>query len=330
MKKLIALMMLAGCYAVAKAQKPSVKKVWCNPVVLGQPATKRLSLIYELQTAFNAPARIGGTRLSPANNTEVLMAHNIRLGYTKNLVVKPKLYMSMAAGYWYSRFNITSSSSNALANMLAKSHFHSFTLGSNIFKPLSSKNFVLLNISLEANGNTESLRNFSGNNLLAGGALIYGWKKGVQRMWGIGAFRGYRLGRVIHVPALLYNHSFNKKWGVDALLPARANFRYIQSAKTMWHFGYELDGTQFAIQGSNALLNNAFFQRGEIRPRLGIEQQLNKTFVLTAYAGLRINGRFSASSDYNGQQLLAENDPRPAFFINTGIHTVKLWGKKKK
>ncbi|MCX6316473.1 MAG: DUF6268 family outer membrane beta-barrel protein [Bacteroidetes bacterium] len=263
--------------------------------------------------------------------TNINLAHSIRIGYAKNLVVKPKLYMSFSAGYWFSSFNVINPDNNSFSQILSQSRFHSVSASTNIFKPLNNKNFLLLNVSLEANGNQRSFSRFSGDNILAGGAIIYGWKKSFKRMWGVGVFRGYRLGKVIHVPALLYNSSFNKKWGVDALLPARANFRYTRSPKTMWLFGYELDGTQFALRRPGSIYDNTFLQRGEIRPKIGLEKLIGKSWAFTLNAGIRINGRFDLSSDYAGKNIVVENDPAAALFVNAGLHIIKFpTGKKKK
>lgn len=263
--------------AVKAQTKPAApkKKTYCNPLVSGQPSTKRLSLQLELQPYHKGPTEFPQLSL-PVYATHSSPAQSIRLTYNKNLVTKPKLYMTFAASYWYSSFNVTNANNNSFARLLDRSRFHSLSVSSNIFKPLNGKNFLLFNISVEANGNASSFENFSGDNLLSGGAIIYGWKKGFTRMWGLGVFRGYRLGKVIHVPALLYNQSFNKKWGVDALLPARANFRYRPATGMLWQFGYELDGTQFALSSNNSFYNRTFFQRGEIRPKIGMEKQFKK------------------------------------------------------
>lgn len=311
-------------------QKPAKKKSYCNPLVTGQPSTKRLSLVYEVQPKINTSTKFTNSLLPVEYTTDINLSHSLRLGYAKNLVMKPKFYMTFSAGYWFSAFSITNPENNSFARLLSQRYFHSFTASTNMFKPLNSKNFILLNLSVEVNGNGESLQNISTKNLLAGGALIFGWKKGFQQMWGIGAFRGYRLGKVIHVPALLFNRSFNKKWGVDALLPARANFRYSKTPKTMWLFGYELDGTQFAISSKNQFYNNTFLQRGEIRPKIGLEKQLNKYWAFTANAGIRFNGRFDVSSNYTGDKLIVTNEPKQALFVNAGIHVVNFPKKKKK
>lgn len=318
----------AGALAQTKPAAPK-KKTYCNPLVSGQPSTKRLSLQLELQPVHKGATLFQGIQPLPVFNTSS-PAQSIRLTYNKNLVTKPKLYMTFAASYWFSSINVTNAGNNSFARLLDNSRFHSLSVSSNIFKPLNGKNFLLVNISAEVNGNASSFENFSGDNLLAGGAIIYGWKKGFSRMWGLGVFRGYRLGKVIHVPALLYNQAFNKKWGVDALIPARANFRYRPAASVLWQFGYELEGTQFAISSNNNFYNRTFFQRGEIRPKIGMEKQFKKNWAFTWNAGLRLNGRFDVSSDYNGKQVLAETNPRPSLFVNAGVHVVNFVKKKKK
>lgn len=304
------------------------KKIYCNPLVVGQPSTKRLSFVYEVQPIHSGPVKFPLSMLPVEYSSNSNPTQSIRVTYNKTLITRPKLYMTFSAGYWFSSFNVTNATNNSFAKMLGQSRFHSLTASSNIFKPLNEKNFLLFNLSLEANGNASSFKNFSGDNILLGGAAIYGWKKGFKRMWGVGLFRGYRLGKVIHVPALLYNNSFNKKWGVDALLPARANFRYKSSANVLWLFGYELDGTQFALRNSNPLYNNSFFQRGEIRPKIGLEKQFAKNWAFTLNTGLRLNGRFDITSDYKGDRLVVESNPRPSIFINAGLHIVNFAKKK--
>ncbi len=324
------LLLLAIKFAYTQPVVPASKKTYCNPIVSGQPVLKRLSLSYEMQPRYAASTRFPNSQLPVEYTTNINLAHTIRVGYAKNIVVKPTLYMSFSAGYWFSSFNVTSPDNNSFSKLLSQSRFHSITASTNIFKPLNNKNYLLVNVSLEANGNQHSFRRFSGDNILAGGAIIYGWKKSFKRMWGIGIFRGYRLGKVIHVPALLYNSSFNKKWGVDALLPARANFRYSKSPKTMWLFGYEFDGTQFAVRQSNSIYDNTFLQRGEIRPKIGLEKQIGKSWAFTFNTGIRFNGRFDISSDYAGKNIVVENDPKAAIFVNAGIHIVKFPARKKK
>jgi len=165
----------AGAMAQPKPAAPK-KKTYCNPLVSGQPSTKRLSLQMELQPVHKGPTSFPQSPSLPEYNTSSSPAQSIRLTYNKNLVTKPKMYMTFAASYWFSSFNVTNAGNNSFARLLDRSRFHSLSVSSNIFKPLNGKNFLLVNISAETNGNASSFENFSGDNLLAGGAIIYGWK----------------------------------------------------------------------------------------------------------------------------------------------------------
>ena len=136
------IIMLISFNAAGQLNPPAKKKVLSNPVVLGQPATKNLSLMYELQTHYSGPARFPGT-INPGNSkTNSSPAHSIRFMYNRNVVMKPKLYMSVAAGYWFSSFNVTNAGNNPFASLLAQSRFHSINVSTNIFKPLNNKNFL--------------------------------------------------------------------------------------------------------------------------------------------------------------------------------------------
>jgi hypothetical protein len=317
---------------LAAQNKTKVTKPLCNPIVMGQIPKKALSLQYEYQSRFNNDytERYRLSNIARQHNFENVQA--VRFNFNKNLVVKPKLYISLDIGYWYSRFNTVNVSPNTtFTQQVNGANFHSFTATANIFKPLNDKHFLLVNLSAEFNQNGRLFQNVGIQNLFGGGGVFFGWKKGFSSMKALGLLRAYRLGRVVHVPAFLMNHSFNKKWGVEMLLPARAAVRYAPNTKSFVTAGYDLEGGQFAFAAPGTPLHNSFFQRGEIRPRLGYETALGKNTRLTLNTGLRINGRFNWADNYDGKRLLVENDPGVNFFANLGLHIVNLKkGKKKK
>jgi hypothetical protein len=84
------------------------------------------------------------------------------------------------------------------------------------------------------------------------------------------------------------------------------------------------------LQNSIPLFNNSFFKREEIRPKIGVEKIVNKNWAFTMNAGLRINGRFDVSTDYAGNNLITETNPKPSIFINGGLHIVNFTKKRKK
>jgi Domain of unknown function (DUF6268) len=321
--------------AVAFAQNPNKvnkKMPLCNPLVIGQIPKKALSLHYDYQTSFtNDFVEQYATNSAVQRTNKVNNVQAVRANFNKNLIVKPKLYMSMDIGYWYSRFAAEPSNpATVFANQINGAEFHSFTATANIFKPLSNRHFLLVYLSAELNGNGRAFTKLGAQNLFGGGGVLYGWKKGLNSMKAIGLLRAYRLGRVVHVPAFLMNHNFNKKWGLEMLLPARATFRYAPNAKSFILLGYDLEGGQFAFAAPGSPMDNSFFQRGEIRPRLGYEGSLSKNCRFTVNAGLRINGRFVFADNYDGKNLLVDNLPTSSLFANVGLHIVNLKGMGKK
>jgi Domain of unknown function (DUF6268) len=322
-----------GISMVTLAQSQIKKtKPLCNPLVIGSVPKKALSLQYDLQTAFSNKYAVSTNPPALANNT-FYNVQSMRLNYNKTAVTKPKTYLTVDIGYWLSSFRSKLNTTPLLRtiNDFTENSFHSLTASTNIFKPLDAKHFILLNASLEVNGNTESFKKFGAKNIFAGGAAIYGWKKGFSSITGVGILRAYRLGRVIHIPAFLWNKSFNKKWGVEMLLPARGIVRYTPNKQNIFVAGFDLEGGQFAFntRQNNATINNSFLQRGEIRPKIGWETNLGKNMKFTANTGMRINGRMNLAQKYDGEKLVLKNTPENSLFVNIGLHIVSVKAKTK-
>ncbi len=326
MKLILTYLLLAlPFFTFAQGLPLSTKKTLVNPLVLGNIPKKALSLQYEYQTNFNNTYTLPpvGTTFSNAFSN----VQGLRLNFNQTLVAKPKTYISLDAGYWYSKFN-SSANSGVFVTDLNNTSLHSFTAATSIFKPLNARNFILINASVELNGNNASFKNIGLKNIFAGGALIYGWKKGFSSMTGLGILRAYRLGRVVHIPAFLMNRDFNKKWGVEMLLPARANFRYRPNKKNILMAGFDLEGAQYAYGSTNNTLNNTFFQRGEIKPKIGWETEISKNMRFTLNTGTRINARMDLAKSYDGKQLVIENNPKANLFVNVGFSIVSFKSKK--
>lgn len=270
----------------------STVKKYCTQKTLNQTPTKLIGLGFEMNSGFK--------------NTNAFHAQNIKAmgglrAQANFLVVSTnKLIISAGGTYWGTR--LFSEKPVALApddmNQVYENNIYNLGANATVFKPLDEKHFVIVQ------GNVESafipdegkIDNIS-RSVFYYGSAFYGWKKGDYRMMGIGVSRTYRLGRPLIVPVFLYNRTFNEKWGIEAVLPARGHVRYNFSNNSMLLGGYELEGQQVDIVNSNN-----FLQRGEIKPRLVFEQRLKGFFWLSLQAGYRVNGRFNLVDRYNGQE----------------------------
>lgn len=189
-----------------------------------------------------------------------------------------------------------------------------------VFKPLNEKHFIIAQANLDVSTiDNDNSWAYSKSGLSVYGSVMYGWKKGDYRMLAVGLSRTYRLGRPLIVPILLYNKTFDDKWGMECLFPARAHVRYNFSTNSMLLAGYELEGQQFDL-----IENEQFLQRGEIKPRVVFEKRLKGFFWLSAQAGYRINGRFNLVNKYDGQEKneVLKNNFGNAPYFNIGINFV--------
>jgi hypothetical protein len=147
---------------------------------------------------------------------------------------------------------------------------------------------------------------------------IYGWKTSEKNMIGTGIARTYRAGQLIHVPVLFWNKTFNDRWGMELLLPAKGHLRYNISTSNMLQAGFELEGNQFSMRLPNSPNGKVFIQRGEFKPRIMWDKKISGFIWFNVQAGLRYNYRFDVMNQYDAkkdnQRYFTSNLGNPLFF----------------
>jgi hypothetical protein len=122
----------------------------------------------------------------------------------------------------------------------------------------------------------------------------------------------------MHLPVLFWNKTFNDKWGMELLLPARGFVRYNFSTTSMLQAGFELEGNQYLMQLPSTMGRNAYIQRGEVKPRIMWDKKLAGFLWINAQAGLRYNYRFDVVNRYDAredsQRFFSSNLGNPLFF----------------
>jgi hypothetical protein len=213
--------------------------------------------------------------------------------------------LNLGATYWRTAYSGTSFP-DLLYSPLEQRGLHSAGINSTLFKPLNEKNLLIVQASLDGN------------------ALVQQGASPDSLMWGLGVSRTYRMGRLIHVPVLLYNRTFNDRWGLELLLPARGVVRRNFNPKTLATLGFELEGNQYAMYAIDSLIT--FLQRGEIKPRLNIERNLTGFWWIALQAGVRANGRFVMVDRYNGKEEneIINTKLGTPFYFNLSLNLVSL------
>ncbi|MCS7019062.1 MAG: hypothetical protein RMJ87_06305 [Cytophagales bacterium] len=285
----------------------SVKR-YCTQKVQYLSPTKLISIGYELQlpqTINTSFASFGTSTLpSEGNPTATFLSHGLRLGANFPVISRSSIIINLGVNYYESRmaFENQAAVNNAMHRALKERGLRTTGLMATIFKPLNEKNFVIVAANADLNGNYNFADVQPLSTLRYSILGIYGWKKSDKLMWGLGWARTYRLGEVNNtVPLLMYNRTFNDRWGIEALLPARLNIRHNFSPTSLLLLGYELEGNSYHIRTTSSdpfsqRINGAEIRRSELKARLTYERQISGFIWLSAQAGIRMNANFNVSA----------------------------------
>ncbi len=292
-------------------------KRFCTQKVLNQTPQRIISLGFEQYGAFEMPGVSFLTRQLPAQ-ININQVNAIRAQVNVPVISTNKLIWQMGVNYWSSKFNVANPNVNEFATALSNNALLTAGLNTTVFKPLNEKNFLIFQASADVNGLFENVNDIQNKAMTASGTIIYGWKTSEKNMIGAGLARTYRAGRLLHVPVLFWNKTFNDKWGMELLLPARGFVRYNFSTTSMLQAGFELEGNQFLVRLPQTLSINTYIQRGEVKPRIMWDKKLTGFLWLNAQAGLRYNYRFDVVNRYDAmeesQRFFSSNLGNPLFF----------------
>jgi hypothetical protein len=294
---------------------------FCTQKVLNQSPQRLITLAWEHQLAMNWTPQLPAAPPAETNRSNSLAG--IRLAANIPVIAKNNLIWQLGASYWHAGTSFTNSPTGPLFGNLDRAGFTTAGLNTTIFKPLNSKSFLLLQGGTDANYILNG-GSFSGKSITWNAALLYGWKTSDRNLIAVGLSRTYRAGRVLHIPVLLWNKTFNDQWGMELLLPARAHLRYNMGTKSMLQLGYELEGNQYWMN-NNAGNRDLFVQRGELKPRLMWDQRLFGFIWLQAQAGIRYNWRMDVFDIPNGRKkedLVQQYKLSTPFYFNIGISFV--------
>jgi hypothetical protein len=292
-------------------------KTFCTQKVNYLSPARLISIGYEGQGDFHFYAQNG------TNNPEshVNSVGGFRFAVNAPVISKSSIIVNLGLSYWNSRFNFENPERSPLFKNL--NQLNSLGLNTTIFKPLNNKNFLILQASGDVNGNYQKPNEIDTKGLTYSAALLYGWKKNDNLMWALGVSRTYRAGQVLHIPAILYNKTFNNKWGIEALLPARAHVRRTFNPNTLLTAGFEIEGNAYFVGQVNN--QDTFIRRGELKPRINFEKKLAGFVWVALQAGWRYNYRFDGFTTLNptkNQEPIFVNTLGNPLFFNVSINLV--------
>lgn len=193
------------------------------------------------------------------------------------------------------------------------------TLGAQlaVIRPVNEVNWYIFRFKGELSGDYTSSELNVRDYLRVSSEFLYGWKRSPSFSWGVGVQLGYTFGRFSPYPAVLYNRTFNSRWGLEAIFPARVTVRYNVSPKSLLYAGYTVDGFNYIIRLRQPLqrkladgsidpervaLQTLELRETEVKFRGRWERELHDYLWLGAELGYRYNYAFDAFDRTNADR----------------------------
>ncbi len=307
-------------------------KVYCSQKVIGLSPSKLISLGFDFVGANSLTA----DTLSQYLGKDSKIANNSGLRFLANFPVisNNKMILNLGLNYLDFKYKLDSpvEKSNPFAAALSENGLRSYGINGTLFKPFNSTRFMILQLAFDYNSANKLNAAFDVKAIKTSAVAIYGVKPHDRLQWGFGLSRTYRGGGVNYIPVYMYNYTFKgKKWGIEMLLPARANVRYTVNSRNLLFAGFELEGAAYSFnlnkEKYNLNFNRLQLERSEIRPRITYEFSLYKFIWMSLQAGYRLNYKFGVD-DRDDVRLITdrpyimENDLKNAYYFNVSLNLV--------
>jgi hypothetical protein len=317
---------------------------WASTKIFDLSPQKLISIGYDVQGAYAInmtamPSFLPKLRVNDdtTGSWSTQGSQGLRLGFNIPVISKNRLTWTIAGNYLENNYRGTDNPSNTLARNTdylvgaLNKGLTSAGLATTVFVPFDAKRFILMQAQGDINGNfgLSAMGNYL-NKTKISGAIVYGKRPHDRLQWGLGLSRTYRAGELNYVPVLFYNYTYpNRKWGVEALFPARAAIRRTFNSRNLLLFGYELEGQSYLLRPpDNQELQSSELRRGEARLRFTYEKSLSGFIWMSLQAGYRINTAFNLDDKeffrgpFGKQPYLMENKAGNAPYIMFSINLV--------
>jgi hypothetical protein len=284
---------------------------FCNNSVSGLSPTKILSVGFDYTgpSVFNSAYKYDYTGGDTSTyNRNANFTGGLRISGNIPVVSRLKGLLNLGFNYWRTgyKFKEEPTANDFFGKRLQERGLSNLGLSLTFFKPLNNRHFIILMAQGEVSGDYNFKEFFNRFQYTKGSyTALFGWKKRENKLFAVGLSRTWRGGEPLPIPVILWNQTFNSKWGIELLLPARGAVRYNFSPRSLLLLGYELEGSSYNMQfnyfapgiGSPTTNNKFEMRRSEIRARLTWEKQLAGFIWLSVQGGARLNYRNAVAID---------------------------------
>lgn len=298
--------------------------IYCIPSVNGLPRSK--GLIFEKESSLNQSIKtISSDDVSSLQNVDQNSRYAFKLKVP--VVHKEDFKLVMTGGYSQEKFEFKDSEllTDPLFLMLQDRPLRSLSLGTYIVKPFVKNRYLVTRVQARLNGDFDSDTFGYSEFLRINAVAVYGWKLDENRIIAVGGAFSHLFGRASILPVVLYYHTFNDRWGLEANLPGNFRMRHCPNEHNVFYGGMAISGANYRL---DAMANSApfFLEKSELRSTFTYEREIHDWLWVGLTAGYRHQMFFDVSSVNGlnrtpGDQIL-ETEIENTFFYNLSIFIV--------
>ena len=314
------------------SQQNKEEDLWASPSVEGQNVGKGIVFTYRRMSPYNIE--------SESQIPELVDDAEANIERIRNIIFKLRLPVLLrertqaVVGFEYNvdefEFDKPESLEYPFYNSLHHKTLRGRGLKIYVNHAVDERKFIFVRTSIELNGDipdqwTKALKyTFSGS---------YGWKLDPNTAWGLGFYFSYSFGRPTLLPGVVYNKTWNSKWGIESIFPGAVQLRYQPNRETFIYFGYEVEGASYNMDlGStlNERFHNIQLRRSEVLPGIRYEHEIYDFVWFSLEAGARININFNVSEDFifDEKEILV-NKVNPGAFVGASLFIIPTESLKK-
>ena len=280
-----------------------------KPGVRNDSPSKGLEVIYGVRPGFDLgdSETVGTQPISHFDNLTVKLKIPV--------VYKPKDFKAViGVAYNYEKYLLDNDAAvDVFYRELDNDALKSVRATAYLAKMFDSKIYTVLRLEAAYNGNYDKFVNYDEQYRILRAALIVGYKPSADTEYGFGGFVNNTFRRTTVWPILMFNKTFNDKWGFESVIPVRLLLRYNQNEGSLFYFGTEFASREHSLDILNSFgleevrETNIYFRRQSVQLNVEWQKQITGWVWFKAKAGFNYNldtGIFQAE--------LIGDDPREA------------------
>ncbi|MDX5420945.1 MAG: DUF6268 family outer membrane beta-barrel protein [Hymenobacteraceae bacterium] len=301
-------------------------KEYASPGVRGMGKSRGIVIGYERLPQFDIESESDNPEVG--NGSARVRRHNkFFVRALAPVMNKPQSKLILGIDHKFEEFNFenVTPASYSLYRNLEDKNLKSLGLQLALLHSFDEVRFILVRAKGELNGDYTRDNISISDYLKTSLDVAYGWKRTPDFAWGIGLQYGYTFGRQRVFPGIMYNRTFNDRWGVESIFPANLRVRYNVSEKTLLYTGYRIEGASYNLFASEPPLsqfNDIELRRTDIKGLLRLEQEIYDFLWFAVEGGFRQYYRHRAFDEIGSRDELIKNDLAGAGYIGIELYAV--------